>query len=73
LVNVRVDKDFRLDDQPAVHAAVARAEAELGLDGRIVLRPSGTEPLIRVMVEGRDQGQVARLAEDIAQAVRDGA
>jgi phosphoglucosamine mutase len=48
------------------------AEAEVALDGsgRVVLRASGTEPVIRVMVEGRDEGPVQRLAEDIAAAVR---
>ena len=70
LVNVRVAKGFRLEGQAAVAQAVAEVEAELGATGRVVLRPSGTEPLIRVMVEGRDETQVRRTAEHIADAVR---
>ncbi|MFZ5485307.1 MAG: phosphoglucosamine mutase [Pseudomonadota bacterium] len=70
LLNVRVAKDFKLNGQPEVGAAVAAVEAELGETGRVVLRASGTEPLIRVMVEGRDDSQVRRCAEHIADAVR---
>ena len=51
-------------------AAVQAVESELGDSGRVVLRPSGTEPLIRVMVEGRDDGQVRRCADRIADAVK---
>ncbi len=69
MINVRVAKGFKLDGQGEVDAAVRSAEAELGDAGRVVLRPSGTEPLIRVMVEGRDEVQVRRCAERIAQAV----
>lgn len=73
LINVRVAKGFKLDGQEAVEQAVAEVEAELGNSGRVVLRPSGTEPLIRVMVEGRDETQVKRAADHIAQAVRQAA
>jgi phosphoglucosamine mutase len=51
--------------------AVIEAERELSDTGRVLLRPSGTEPLIRVMVEGRDQVQVTRLARQIADVVRE--
>ncbi len=57
---------------PAVKAAIAAAEAELDGRGRVLLRPSGTEPVVRVMVEGEDRPHVQKLAESIAAAVRDG-
>jgi len=70
LLNVRVEKGFSLAGQAGVQAAVAAVEAELGEAGRVVVRASGTEPLIRVMVEGRDAGQIGLAAERIAAAVR---
>ena len=70
LINVRVAKGFKLDGQAAIAEAVAKVEGELADSGRVVLRASGTEPLIRVMVEGRDETQVQRCAEHIAEAVR---
>jgi len=70
LLNVRVDKGFKLNGQAPIVEAVAAAEAELADSGRVVLRASGTEPLIRVMVEGRDEALVERLAQRIAEGVR---
>jgi len=67
---VPVARGFKLDHAAAVQASVAEAEASLNGSGRIVLRASGTEPLIRVMVEGRDAAQVRHTAETIADAVR---
>jgi phosphoglucosamine mutase len=55
---------------PAVREQVAAAESELGPGGRVLLRPSGTEPLIRVMVEGVDAAAVDRLAHRLADGVR---
>ena len=43
----------------------------LGSDGRIIVRPSGTEPLLRVMVEGRDEQQIEELAESVAKVIRE--
>jgi phosphoglucosamine mutase len=61
------------DDSPAIQSAVEKAEAELADSGRIVLRASGTEPVIRVMVEGSDSDQVGRLAEELAEVVAEAA
>ncbi len=73
LLNVRVARGFKTDGHAGVAQAVAEVEAELGDTGRVVLRASGTEPLIRVMVEGRDEAQVRRTADHIANAVRSAA
>jgi phosphoglucosamine mutase len=69
-VNVLVRDKIDLANAPGIHSAVERAEQELGLRGRVVLRASGTEPVVRVMVEGEDQGVVKKLADDIAASVR---
>ena len=72
LKNVTVTPGTR--DRVAADGAVARVvaavEAELGTSGRVLLRPSGTEPLVRVMVEGSDLTQVERLADQVVAAVR---
>ena len=73
MINVPVAKGFKLDAAPEVGASVAEVEGTLNGSGRVVLRASGTEPLIRVMVEGRDAAQVRNLAETIARAVRSAA
>ncbi len=70
MINVPIARGFKLEGAPQVGDVVAETEAALNGSGRIVLRPSGTEPLIRVMVEGRDATQVRRAAETIADAVR---
>jgi phosphoglucosamine mutase len=55
---------------PQVDAAVARAQAELGDDGRILVRPSGTEPIIRLMVQARDASLAERIVSQLADEVR---
>ncbi|MGH3969122.1 MAG: phosphoglucosamine mutase, partial [Mycobacterium sp.] len=70
LINVEVADKAAVAAAPAVADAVAQAEAELGDTGRILLRPSGTEQLIRVMVEAPDEAIARRLATSIAEAVR---
>ncbi|QJR16097.1 phosphoglucosamine mutase [Usitatibacter palustris] len=69
LVNVKLARAFDVQ-APLVREAIAAAEASLAGRGRVLLRPSGTEPVLRVMVEGEDGARVSRLADDIAAAVR---
>jgi phosphoglucosamine mutase len=70
LVNVKVARRDRALAASDVRRAVASAQAALEGRGRVLLRPSGTEPVVRVMVEGRSGTQVKRWAETIAAAVR---
>ena len=70
LVNVRTEKRFDFGADRNVKQVVAKAEAALDGSGRVLLRASGTEPVIRVMVEGKSRGAVERWAETIAAAVR---
>jgi len=72
LINVKLGDAVAKEimQKPQVTEAVAAVEAEMGDSGRVLLRPSGTELLIRVMVEGSDADQVQRKAEQIADAVR---
>ena len=71
LINVRADAPDALARNVKVRSAVKEAERELGRSGRVLLRPSGTEPVIRVMVEGREASQVDGLARQLAQRVSD--
>ena len=70
LINVKVARRVDPKTLPAVTAAMAAAEGRLGSSGRIVLRASGTEALIRVMVEGKDEAIVREEAEGLAAVVR---
>jgi len=69
LENVRMARKIDIAASPAIQEAVSHAERRLGENGRIVLRPSGTEPVIRVMVEGSDEKLVRELAKSLAASV----
>jgi phosphoglucosamine mutase len=70
LINVRVSKAAELMERPAIKTVVAEAEHALSGKGRVLLRPSGTEPLLRVMVEGEEGMHVKQWAERIAGVVK---
>ena len=70
MINVRLASKVDISDNQMINQAVAAAEAKLDGRGRVLLRPSGTEPLIRVMVEGEDQGLVDQLVSDMAKIVQ---
>jgi phosphoglucosamine mutase len=70
LINVKVGKSFKWEANAAVAKAKEAAEGELGKSGRVLLRPSGTEPVLRVMVEGEDGAKVEALAAMLAESVR---
>ena len=69
MINVPVAKKYELQTIPAIQEAVRAAESELSGRGRVLLRASGTEPLIRVMVEGEDRALVDKLANELAASV----
>ncbi|HEY2418294.1 MAG TPA: phosphoglucosamine mutase [Steroidobacteraceae bacterium] len=72
LLNVEVERRFDPSTVPSILAAQRRIEQHLAGEGRVVLRASGTEPVIRVMVEGHDAADVRGCADELAQAVRAG-
>jgi phosphoglucosamine mutase len=69
LENVRVAKKIDVNSSAAIQGAVQQVERKLNGTGRVVLRPSGTEPVIRVMVEGRDETLVRQLVKELAATV----
>jgi len=69
LVNVRVKRKEGWRENAAIAAAIGEAQAALGEDGRVLVRPSGTEPLIRVMAEGPSQAELEALVEKVAAVV----
>jgi phosphoglucosamine mutase len=73
LTNIRLDGKTpkQIMESDRVKKAVREAEVEMGNAGRVLLRPSGTEPLIRVMVEGSDKDQVDQFSSHIASVVKE--
>ncbi|KZZ49007.1 MAG: phosphoglucosamine mutase [Saccharospirillaceae bacterium] len=69
MINVRRNQDIDVNSDDTVKAAVAEVENTLAGRGRVLLRPSGTEPVVRVMVEGEDAAQVSALTQELAEVV----
>ena len=70
MINVRMSRRFDVKESTRVQQAIKAVEGELADTGRVVLRASGTEPVVRVMVEGRDVAQVERLSRSLADTVK---
>lgn len=71
LVNVRVTDKYGVEDNQDVKAVMDEVEAEMNGEGRILVRPSGTEPLVRVMVEAKTDEDAHGFAERIAKVVEE--
>ena len=69
MINVRLQEKVDIKEIPAIADAVSATEATLDGRGRVLLRPSGTEPVIRVMIEGEVEDEVSSLCETLAQQV----
>jgi phosphoglucosamine mutase len=69
MINVRRSRDMDVMSHPDIITAVAATEKKLADRGRVLLRPSGTEPLVRVMVEAEDPAITQLLAQELAEVV----
>ena len=73
LVNAKVkpeNKDHYMDDE-RIAEACGKLEEEFAGEGRVLIRPSGTEPLVRVMIEGKDKEYIAKKAEELARMIEE--
>ncbi len=70
LKNVRTSKKLDIDLIPGFRDKIESLKQEIGTDGRILVRPSGTEPVIRVMVEGKEDDLINRMADELCEIVR---
>ena len=70
LLNLRVSRKVDLRTVPEVAAAVSAVESRLAGHGRLLVRYSGTEPLLRVMLEGRDEDEIRRWGQEIVDVVK---
>jgi phosphoglucosamine mutase len=70
LLNVRVERKVDLKEVPGVAAVIADVESRLAGQGRLLVRYSGTEPLLRVMLEGKDEAEIRRWGQQIIDAVK---
>lgn len=71
LINVRVADKSKYDNNERIKNTIDEGEALLGDSGRIVVRPSGTEPLIRVMVEGEQEDLINKVADNVAKVIEE--
>jgi phosphoglucosamine mutase len=72
LLNVRVAERKEISEVPEVQKVIAAAEQKLGDTGRVLIRYSGTEPLLRIMLEGQDKYQITEMANEIGMAMEKG-
>ena len=71
LINVKVTDKYRVEENIHVQEVMTKVETEMNGEGRILVRPSGTEPLVRVMVEAATNEDAQRFAQEIADVVQD--
>jgi len=71
LINVKVKRKAPLEEIPELKHVISKVEKELGDEGRVLVRYSGTQPVCRVMLEGPTESETERLAKEIAQVVED--
>jgi phosphoglucosamine mutase len=69
LINVKTAGKIALESSPPIQDAIEQAEQRLAERGRVLVRPSGTEPVMRVMMEGEDESEIRALAEELAETI----